>query len=123
MCGNAGGYRVRSMRISEAEKQLIVQSFQRLSRNIAEAREIADSYELEQLKQTDEMIGEADINSGYRIALRDQIEKLDRIQCKDETGEGKTEQGYETRLRIWNLAAGIVIGLIIALISVAISAG
>ena len=58
------------MRISEQRKMEIVQAFQQILKYNSEAEEKVKSFSLSELRQTDEMLGNKDTESGFRIALR-----------------------------------------------------
>jgi len=91
------------MRISDNEKNEIVAALQRLFKNDREAESKVESFSLEQLRQVDEMLGDRDINAGFRIALRNQIKRL----------EEKGQRLFESKIR----AIYIIIGIAIAVVS------
>lgn len=54
------------------------------------------------------MLGERDLNAGFRLALRDRIKTL------EQNTSTKEQREHESKIRALNLVTGIVIGLIIA---------
>lgn len=94
------------MRITDLRRQEITAAFQRsLSR---ENDDEIESISLVELLQVDEMLGNRDVNAGFRLAIRNRIKDL-------ETKESTIEQRhYESKIRALNLVSGIVIGLVIA---------
>ena len=65
---------------------------------------------LAELRDADEMLGDRDINAGFRIALRNRIRDL-------ETQAQLSEQRrHESHIRAWNLAVGIAAGVLITLL-------
>lgn len=94
------------MRITDLRRQEITAVFQRsLSR---ENDDEIESISLVELLQVDEMLGNRDVNAGFRLAIRNRIKDL-------ETKESTIEQRhYESKIRALNLVSGIVIGLVIA---------
>lgn len=63
---------------------------------------------LTELKQADEMLADRDLNAGFRLAMRNKIKELEDTESKEE------QRRYESKVRIWNLITGIIIGLVIA---------
>lgn len=94
------------MRITDQRKQEIVRAFQ-VSFKRDNSEEI-NSIALKELKDTDEMIGNRDLNEGYRIALRNRISELEQNATITE------QRSHESKIRAWNLITGIIIGLVIA---------
>lgn len=92
-------------RISEHRKEEIVAIFQ-ASFKRDNSKELKD-LTLAELRDADEMLGERDINSGFRIALRNRIRVL----------ESQDQRRYESRIRAWNLAIGVVTGVLITLLA------
>jgi hypothetical protein len=80
----------------------VVAAFQRYLAS-SETSEI-DAFSLHELHSADEQLGERDINSGYRIAIRNKISDL----------KLKESRKNECKLRAFNLLAGILIGFVIA---------
>jgi hypothetical protein len=96
------------MRITEKRKQEIVQAFQ-ASFKRDNAPDI-EAIPLVEMRQADEMIGDRDLNSGYRIALRNKIREI------EEKEQQSSQRTYENKIRAWNLFVGIIAGVVIAVI-------
>lgn len=94
------------MRISDQRKQEIVAEFQRTFKR--DNKEEIDAIDLVDLKQADEMLGNRDINAGFRLAMQNRIKVLEDSETK------KEQRQHESKIRAWNLATGTIIGLIIA---------
>ncbi len=88
--------------ISEDKKREILAAFQASFKRDNSAQ--IEVYSLSELRDADAMLGDRDLNAGYRIALRNRIAEL-------EQGESRK---YESKVRAWNLVTGIIIGLVIA---------
>ena len=94
------------MRISDQRKQEIVAAFQRSFKH--DNHDEIKSIILVELRQADEMLGNRDLNAGFRLAMQNRIKEL-------ESQESITEQRqHESIIRAWNLLTGILIGLVIA---------
>ena len=94
------------MRISDQRKQEVIAAFQRSFK--CDNHDEIESISLIELRQADEMLGNRDINAGFRLAMQNRIKEL-------ESQENKTEQRqHESKIRAWNLVKGILIGLVIA---------
>jgi len=65
------------MRITEQEKNEIVATFQQTFKYKKEAEEKVKTYSLEQLREVDEMLGNRDIEASFRIAIRNQIKRIE----------------------------------------------
>jgi hypothetical protein len=87
--------------ISEDRKQEILRTFQ-VSFKRDNSEEV-EAIALSELRDADAMIGHTDLNSGFRIAMRNRIAAL----------EQKEARGYGSKIRAWNLITGILIGLVI----------
>jgi hypothetical protein len=96
------------MRISDQRKQEIVATFQQTFKHNAEAEEKVRTFSISELRQTDEMLGNRDIESGFRIAIRNRIIELDDDKNIVE------QRKHESKIRIWNLITGIIIGLVVS---------
>ena len=94
------------MRITDQRKQEIVAAFQRSFKR--DNNEEIVAIDLVELKQADEMLGNRDLNAGFRIALQNRIKELESFENR------KEQRRYESKIRAWNLATGILIGLVIA---------
>ena len=94
------------MRISEQEKNQIVNTFQRIFKNNPEAENTMQSYTLEQLRQVDEMLGNRDIDAGFRIAIRNQIKRL----------EEKGQRLFDGRVRAMYVGVGHISAVLSGLI-------
>jgi hypothetical protein len=88
------------MRISDQEKNEIVKTFQQTFKHNAEAEKKVEAYSIEHLRQVDEMLGNRDIDAGFRIAIRNQIKRL----------EEKSQRVFDSKVR----GAYIIIGLVSA---------
>ena len=88
--------------ISEDKKREILAAFGAMFKR--DNTEQVESYPLSELRDADAMLGDRDLNAGYRIALRNRIAVLDK-------GE---DRQHESKVRAWNLVTGIIIGLVIA---------
>ena len=91
------------MRISEERKQEIVATFRQTFKDKPEAEEKVKTLTLEELRQTDEMVGPVDVEAGYRIAIRNEIRR--REEQMQRVFEGKVRAGY------------IVVGIVSAVLS------
>jgi len=96
------------MRISDQRKQEIVRTFEQTFKYMLEAEEQVETFSLSELRQTDEMLGNRDTESGFRIAIRNRINQLENEESISE------QRSHESKIRIWNLITGILIGLVIA---------
>ena len=87
--------------ISEQRKQEIIATFQVSFKrdNSADIERIP----LSDLRDADAMLGDRDLNAGYRIAMRNRISDLDKVEARS----------HESKVRAWNLVTGILIGLVI----------
>ena len=94
------------MRISEERKQQVIRAFQ-VSFKRDNSEEI-EAIPLKELKDTDQMLGDRDLNAGFRLALRDRIKTLEQNVSTQEQRE------HESKIRALNLVTGIIIGLVIA---------
>lgn len=65
-----------------------------------------EAISLQDLKQTNEMLGFRDVGSGYRIALQDRIDTL----------ENNKKRSYESYVRTWHVVVSFLIILLISLI-------
>ena len=88
--------------ISEDKKREIVAAFGAdLKRdNSAQIK----SYSLSELRDTDAMLADRDLNAGFRIALQNRIGDLEK-------GD---DRKHESKVRALNLVTGIIIGLVVA---------
>ncbi len=95
------------MRISEQEKNEIIATFQQTFKYKKEAEEKVKTYSLEQLRQVNEMLGNRDTEAGFRIAIRNQIKRL----------EEKGQRMFDSKVRgmyiIIGLASAVLSGLIV----------
>jgi len=94
------------MRISDQRKHEIVSAFQRSFKR--DNKDEIGSIDLAELSQADEMLGNRDLNAGFRLAMRNRTKELKAAASKDE------QRTYESRVRAWTLIPGILIGLVIA---------
>lgn len=94
------------MRISEHRKQEIVAAFQRSFKR--DNSEEIEPFSLQDLRQVDEMLGDRDINSGFRLALRNRIKDLETA------GQRSEQRSHESKVRAWTFVVGIVTGLVIS---------
>lgn len=92
-------------RISEQRKAEIVSIFQASFKRDNSAD--IDRLTLAELRDTDEMLADRDLNAGFRLALRNRIKHL----------EEKLGQRRESYIRAWNLAAGVFAGILIAVVA------
>jgi len=88
------------MRVSDQRKQEIIAEFQRSFTRDNEDE--IGSIDLAELKQADEMLGDRDLNAGFRLAMRNRIRELEEADSKNE------QRAYESRIRAWNLVTGIL---------------
>ena len=88
--------------ISEDKKQEILAAFQANFKRDNSAQ--IESYSLSELRDADAMLGNRDLNTGFRIALRNRIADLEK-------GE---DRQHDSKVRAWTLVTGIIIGLVIA---------
>lgn len=88
--------------ISEDKKQEIVAAFGAMFKR--DNSEQVESYSLSELRDANAMLADRDLNAGFRIALQNRIADL---------GKGD-DRKHESKVRAWNLATGIIIGLVIA---------
>jgi len=92
-------------RISEDRKREVIAtiqaSFKRDNRPDVEAIPLAE------LRDADEMLGDRDINAGFRIALKNRIRDLEAAAALKELRE------HESKIRALNLVVGIVAGILI----------
>ena len=89
------------MRITDQRKQEIVAAFQRSFKR--DNKEEIEAINITELKQADEMLGNRDINAGFRLAMQNRIKEL----------EINEQRQHESKIRAWNLVTGVLIGLVI----------
>ncbi len=88
--------------ISENKKREILAAFQAsLKRDNSEQ---VESYSLSELRDADAMLGDSDVNAGYRLALQNRIADLEK------GGDRK----HESKVRARTLVIGAIITLVIA---------
>ena len=92
-------------RISEQRKAEIVSIFQASFKRDNSAD--IDQLTLAELRDSDEMLADRDLNAGFRFALRNRIKHL-------EEKEGHRRESY---IRAWNVAVGVVAGILIAVVA------
>ena len=63
---------------------------------------------LREIQSADEQLGQRDVGAGFRIAMQNRITDLQAAE----------QRGHESKIRAWNLVTGIIIGLVIAGLSV-----
>ncbi len=110
------------MRISENEKNEIIRTTQRTFKSQPEADAEFEAFSLDQLRQVDEMLGNRDIDGGYRIRIRNRIKELEEqsrnAERRSENLEGRQEQRtYEKGVRIWSLVTAFVVGVAVTIVS------
>ena len=94
------------MQITNQRKQEIVAAFQRSLK--ANNREEIEGIDLVELNQADIMLGNRDINAGFRLAMQNRIEKLESLETI------KEQRKHESKIRAWKLVTGIIVALVIA---------
>ena len=96
-------------RISEDRKSEVIATFQASFKR--DNRPDVEAIPLSELRDTDEMTGDRDINAGFRIALKNRIRDL-------EAAASLTEQRkYESKIRALNLVVGVVAGIVITVVA------
>lgn len=80
----------------------IVSAFQRYQ--TSNDRTEINAISMAELRMTDEQLGQRDVGAGFRIAILNRIRELD---------DGDRRR-HESKIRAWNLVAGIVVGLLVA---------
>lgn len=60
---------------------------------------------LSELRDKDKMLADRDVNAGFRLALRNRIRELEEIECRK----------YDSYIRAWNLAVGVLAGILITI--------
>ncbi len=88
--------------ISEQRKSEIVAAFQQSFKR--DNSEEIESIGLSELRDADAMLGDRDLDAGFRIAMRNRISDLELV------GQRK----HESRIRTSNYVMGIITGLLIA---------
>ncbi len=63
---------------------------------------------LQEIRSADEQLGQRDVGAGFRIAMQNRITELQAAE----------QRMHESKIRAWNLVTGIIIGLVIAGLSV-----
>lgn len=91
-------------RISEQRKNQIASAFQASFKRDNSAE--IDAFSVAELRDVDEMLGERDLNAGYRIALRNRIRDLEASHSQRE------QRAHESYIRAWNLVIGLVAGIL-----------
>jgi len=109
------------MRISEIEKNEIISVTQQTFKSRPGADIKFNSYTLEQLRQVDEMIGNRDIDAGYRIRIRNRIKELEEalqlsLQRAERKEDKQEQRSYEKGVRIWKLVTGFFIGVVVTIV-------
>ena len=66
---------------------------------------------LRELREADEMLGDRDLNAGFRLALRNRIREIEASE------EEVRRRRYESHIRAWNLVIGIVAGILIGVVT------
>jgi hypothetical protein len=94
--------------ISHERKQQIVAAFQQNFKRDNSAE--IETIRLDELRDADAMLGERDLNAGYRIAMRNRITDLDLLE----------ERQYDSKVRAWNYIMGVITGLVIAAVAASI---
>lgn len=61
-------------------------------------------FSLDELRSTNEQLGQRDVGEGYRIAIHNRIKDL----------EENERRCHESKIRAWNLVVGVLVGLLIA---------
>lgn len=80
----------------------IASAFQRyLASN---SRSEIELFSLDELRSTNEQLGQRDVGEGYRIAIRNHIKDI----------EEKERRRHESKIRAWNLVVVVLVGLLIA---------
>ena len=92
-------------RISVQRKAEIVSIFQASFKrdNSADVERLT----LAELRDTDEMLADRDLNAGFRLALRNRIKHL----------EEKQGQRRESHIRAWDVAVGVLAGILITVVA------
>jgi hypothetical protein len=63
-----------------------------------------ESYCLTELRRIDQQLGSVDIDAGYRLAIKNRIAELEKLE----------ETKHESKIRAWQLVVGIIAALVIA---------
>lgn len=80
----------------------IVSAFQRyLASN---DRSEINAISVNELRMTDEQLGQRDVGAGFRIAILNRIRELDE----------DARRVHESKIRAWNLVVGVIAGLLLA---------
>lgn len=82
--------------------QIIVRDFSR------EENTDNEKWSLEELEEAIADLGWRDVNSGQRIRIQNRIEVLKNTEARSE------QRSYESKVRVWNIVVGIIMGLAIA---------
>lgn len=61
-------------------------------------------FSLDELRSTNEQLGQRDVGEGYRIAILNRIKDI----------EENEHRRHESKIRAWNLVVGVLVGLLIA---------
>jgi len=88
--------------IAEERKWEIVAAFQRRLKK-DNSKEI-QAISLSELREADELLGQRDLNTDFRISMRNRIADLQEVARRDR----------ESKLRAWNYIMGLISGLLIA---------
>ncbi|MEO0364968.1 MAG: hypothetical protein AAF265_05680 [Pseudomonadota bacterium] len=83
----------------------VIAAFQRYLSG--KSRDDIESFSLEDLRRTDEILGDRDTNAGFRIALRNRIKEM----------ESNEERKYESKTRVFDFVLGIAVGVIVSYIT------
>jgi uncharacterized membrane protein YccC len=84
----------------------IASAFQRyLASN---SRSEIEVFSLDELRSTDEQLGQRDVGEGYRIAIRNRIKAIEEEEREEE------RRRHESIVRAWNIFVGVLVGLLIA---------
>lgn len=92
-------------RISEDRKREVVAAFQASFKR--DNRSQIEEISLADLRDTDEMLGDRDINAGFRLALRNRIRELETTAALAE------QRRHESHVRVWNLIVGAIAGILV----------
>ncbi len=92
-------------RISDQRKMEIMAAFQRSVKR--DSREEIEAIGLDEVRQADEMLGNRDVDTGWRRAMQNRIKVLEAEEVRTEQRE------HESKIRAGTMVMRIVIGLVV----------
>ena len=104
-------------RLSEARKGEIVRVTQRTFKNDPAADEEFSRITLQELVEVDQMLGDRDLQRGYRLRIRDRIDELREAErnakARLAAAQARSEERtYSKRVRLMSLLSAFVLGIL-----------